>query len=619
MAKAMSRRRDRAIALITTMAALVVVTMLIGAFLATRQSLIALSRVSTEQQACRDTLRSLANFCRFRLEGNDRWGLVPGDAADSVEFRDRSEVVFRLTALTQAEAAAKPEFDGLLGLAFFEGTAPRAGVTVQLAVANNLDNKEANDAVGVAAKSCALRFRANRGANSERIEVVLRKAAFFDSTVAASGEIEILADNINFSSMDPLRNQIRSKSKIILPDTPDIKFSPHTDVQTPEKGTVWAQKEIQIGEVTSGSVRDDKLREAALITGGEFLPNAPTRYSVPELKKEDLDADESKPNQWLQPVVYEFKYDTVYYKDMDGNERSRKLHLLVISEPNPNELRSDQFVEFHFAKDALLEPLDLINPQPLDHVADPLTVYMEVGSMAEHKFGTPSEDGTLEIEGGTITMQAESRDRPRVQFNAEVNYRVKALGGVPGDLEIRSVGVEATSIEFKDNDPDPDFPQEGFISVERDLVVEGFVENCGRLLAGRDVQLMPRDVTVDKLEDTNDLAVFGGRDVNIVPLFNGDEAMRADSRRYFAFRGLVYAENNFSFRSSVFVPQGREELQFNRKLFVEGALVARRGEVYIQGNESVELKYNREFLDDLMEKSFEEDQAQLEELSWRPL
>lgn len=610
------RKRSRAIALITTMAALVVVAMLVGAFLATRQSLISLTRLSAEEQACRDTLRSLANFCRFRLEGRATWASTPGNPADSVEFRDGGgAVAFRLNALETAQAASKPEFEGLEGLAYFEGEAPRAGVRFAVAVSNNLDSEDAT--AGVAGKSCDFQMRAIRGTHSDSVRVVLRKASFFDSTVAASGNIHIDAQEVNFSSNDPLRNQIRSKSDILLPEKDDIAFTPDPEVQTPEKGSVWAQADITVGDNSDlGYLRD----VVSVETGGEFFPNASTRYSVPELKKADLDADGSKPVVWLRPVVYEFRYDDVHYLDTDGNARTRKLPLLMIAEPNLNENASDTPLEFHFNESALLEPLDPSNPQPLDHVAEPSSVYIEVGSTSTPTAVTPSADGTLSVQGALIRMPVEpGRDTPVVTFDAEYDYRVKAVAGLPGDLEIRSVNLAASAIRFKDNDPDPEKPQEGLISVERDLTVEGYLENCGKLLAGRDVRLMPRDVTVDNLEKTDDLAVFGGRDVTIVPLFNGDEAERQDVRRYFAFRGLVYAEHDFKFLSSVFTPEGGGEVQFNRQLFVEGALVARKGDVYVQGNESVELKYNREFLDDLMEKSFEGEQAQLEELSWRPL
>lgn len=616
MATLSRRKRPRAIALITTMAALVVVTMLVGAFLATRQSLISLTRVSAEEQACRDTLRSLTNFCRFRLEGQATWARTPGNPADSVEFRDGSgALAFRLTALETAQAMARPEFEGLEGLAYFEGEAPRAGVRFALAVTNNLESQD--PAGAVAGKSCDFQVRALRGTYSDSIQVVMRKASFFDSTVAASGNIHIDAQEVNFSSNDPLRNQIRSKSDILLPEKDDIMFTPDPEVQTPEKGTVWAQ-----GDITVGTSSDPNyLRNVVSVeTGGEFLPNASTRYSVPELRKEDLDADGSKPVVWLRPVVYEFSYEEVQYRDTDGNARTRKIPLLMIAEPNPDETASDTPLEFHFNEAALLEPLDPLNPQPLDHVADPASVTIAVGSTATPTEVTPSTDGTLDVDGAQIRMPVEpGRDTPSVTFDAEFDYRVKAIGGLPGDFEIRSVNLAASAIRFKDNDPDPEHPQEGLISVERDLTVEGYLENCGKLLAGRDVRLMPRDVTVDNLEQTDDLAVFGGRDVTIVPLFNGDEAERQDVRRYFAFRGLVYAERDFKFLSSVFTPEGGGEVRFDRKLFVEGALVARQGDVYVQGNESVELKYNREFLDDLMEKSFEGEQAQLEELSWRPL
>lgn len=612
------RKRTRAIALITTMAALVVVAMLVGAFLATRQSLISLTRVSAEQQACRDTLRSLANFCRFQLEGNTTWGATPGNPDDSKEYRDAAgQVVFKLTALTAAQASAKPDFAGLTGKAFFEGEAPRAGVRFAMVLSNNLENED--PAAGVAGKSCTLQVRALRGSNSDSIEVVMRKASFFDSTVAASGDIDIDAQEVNFSSNDPLRNQIRSKAQITLPKKEDIVFTPDPDMQTPEKGTVWAAGDITVGETTDA----DYLRDVVAIeTGGEFLPNAPTRYSVPQLKKSDLDSDGSKPIVVLRPVVYEFRYSEIHYLDTDGVEHTRSIPLLAIGQPSGDENSPDTFSEFHFAKDALLQPLDPLDPSPppLDHVPDPDSVTMEEGDPPSPTPVISSEDGTLPVEGATIKMPVEpGHDTPGVEFAAEYDYRVKSAAGSPADFKIRSVNVAAASVNFKDNDPDPEHPQEGLISADRDLIVEGYLGNCGKLLAGRDVRLMPRDVTVDNLEDADDLAVFGGRDVTIVPLFTGDEALRDDLTRYFVFRGLVYAEREFKFLSSVAAPEGNEQARFNRQLLVEGALVARRGNVYIQGKESVELKYNRKFLDDLMEKTFEGEQAQLEELSWRPL
>lgn len=609
-------RPDRAVALITTMAALVVVVMLVGAFLSTRQSYIALSRYSAEQQACRDTLRSLAEFCRFRLEGRESWGRTPGEAADAVVFRDAGgAVVFELRPLSTAEANSREEFQGMRGLAFFDGKAPRAGVSFQLSLSNNLHSETANEAAGVGAKSCRLEFRATRGAHAERVEVMLRRAAFFDSTVAASGEIEIDADKVNFSSSDPLRNQIRSKSDILLPDIPDIAFTPDPDVQTPEKGTVWAQGDIKI----AGNSSEERLRQAADDTGGEFLPNAPTRYSVPELKKADLDSDGSKPIRLLAPRCYYFVKERVFYLDTAGVEHERLIPSLRLVAPNVDP-GDGQVEEFYWFKDALFAPLASDDPteptRPLDHTPDPDTVYIRFGS-GQTKTGIMSEEREIEIPGGPeVEMPVGLYDPPKVLFDAEVDYRVRGEAGRVGDFKIASFASEAT-IDFVDHDPDPENPQEGFISVDRDLVVQGQMNNCGKLLAGRDVELLPRDVTVDKIEAGNNLAVYAGRNVMIRPLMSEEDSVREDARRYFVFRGLVYAGDDFDFRSSV-VRQGRT-YQFDRKLFVEGALVARRGDVFIQGNESVELKYNPKFLDDLLENSFDEDHAQLEELSWRPL
>jgi hypothetical protein len=294
----------------------------------------------------------------------------------------------------------------------------------------------------------------------------------------------------------------------------------------------------------------------------------------------------------------------------------------VVGTPDWDETRPDNFSEFHYVPEAFLEPLDPRNPAPLDHVADVSRgCYMEIGSMATQTYGIEEPDAKFDVPGGTVYVPA-ADEWPKVEFSAEVDYRVRTQGGLPGDFKVYSLDLSAAELSFKDNDPDPDNPQEGLLSCERDIYLEGYVSNCGRLLAARDVQLSPRDVTVDNLEDADDLAVFGGRDVKIVPLFHGDEAVRTDATRFFVFKGLVYAEHDFAFRSSV---QAADEFgnpftaEFNRKLFVEGALVARQGDVFIQGNESVELRYHREYLDDLMEKSFEGDTVQLEELSWRPI
>lgn len=593
----------RAIALLTTMASVVVIIMLVGAFLATRQSLIAMTRLSTEQQACQDALRSLAVFCRFQMEGQEHWGRVPGRPDDQVEFQQAGKTVFVLTPLSAPQAQGDPNFSGLPGRAYFAGKGSLPDITFQIGVSNNLEGKV--ESGGIPPKTCRLALRARLGETVETVEVTVRRAAFFDSTVAASGEIQIRSDSIRFSSSDPLRNQIRSQGEIRLPPIRDIEFVPHPDVQTPEKGTVWSKDEILIDDVFS----EDLLREAAEETGGEFLPKAPTRYSVPQLRKRDFEPDETtspKPILKLPPVAYRGSTVAISYQDETGKEWERKIPALLICEPDRDGV-TGQILEFHFSEAALLEPLE--PDEPLDHTPDPNTVVMKTGpAESDVMMGVPSESGTVGIEGGAATLPATSEQGLAFEFAAEQDYRVE------GSFQIWSVDLPPASVLFKDNDPDPEHPEEGLLSVDQDLVIEGYLSNCGRLLAGRDVSLIPVDVAIGDLEKTRNVAVLAGRDVLIHPLESG---YTNDSNRFFAFKGLVYAENNFSFLSSrnTITP----EKVTNRRLYVEGALVARRGEVQIYGSESVELKYNREYLDDLLERSFEDNMVQLEEISWRPL
>lgn len=593
----------RGVALITTLAGVVVVTMLVLAFLATQRGQHSLTALSLEKKACREAARSVAEFCRFQLEGQESWARPGSAAVEPVEFRDGTgDLLFSLSPLTREVALAKPEFANLSGEVYLEGSLPGDDVRFAATVTNNLARKSAHPLEPVGPQACLLKIRAWRGETLETVEVVLRKAAFFDSTIATTGDITIEADAIDFASADRLRNQVRSKSDVSLPPSSDIKFSPHPDSRNPEKGTVWAAGEIAVG----GNSSEAALLLAADATGGEFLAKAPTFYEVPQLRQRDIESRTAKPIAELAAGNYGFTEVKVTFKDTDGETHEQVLTVLgLYSEPGW------EMTEFHFCEaDLRLEAPDPpptpdpATPPPPGPAPDASTVVL--GTLS----GTPQPEHEFPLGGFTMTIG--SAGSGNFTLPAESDYRVA------GNLSLFGSNPEAPAVlSFVDNDPNPAMPEEGSLSVTMDLAVGCSLSNCGKLVAGRDIHLSPRDVTIDKLEEGNDLAIYAGRDVLIAPMFNGDEALRNDTRRLFVFRGIIYAERDFSFLSSTV--RGAERLdEYNRDLFIEGAVVARQGEVLIQGNEEVQLKYNREFLDDLLERSTESNQVHLEEMSSRP-
>ncbi len=580
-----TRRGTRAIALITTLAAMVVVMMLMGAFFSNWQSYISLNRYSAEKLACREALTSLADGCRFQLEGERRWGAEPGKESDAIELRNASgDIVLALRPLPEGEVSS--EFEGLTGISFFEGETAGSHVRIALSVVNNLDNELPLTSQNVGPKACRLQFMVKYGGYVERVEVTLRRAGFFDSTVLASKKIEIDADKVNFSSTDPLRNQIRSESEIYLPDTPNLKFTPADDAITVEKGTVWSKDDIYI----HGSSNADKLRRAAEDTGADFLPNAPSYYKIPELRKSDIDYETDKPITHLAAGHYGFREISVTYQDIRGNTYTREVKA-VLSYAATSGGAGD-LAKFHYLRTPLLDP-DADDPDPDGYQPDFSTVTYG-GLVGE---GEPSAEFQIDDFGCDLNAN-------QLSLPAGPDFRVG------GDL-----GISDGSLVFIDAAADPENPIEGYLSVDRDLSISGQIVNGGKIVAGRNVLLSPFDLRVDKLDEASDIAIYAGNDVIVQPPFS-DEG-RADARRYFVFKGLVYAGKDFKFLSSV-VRNGTV-YQFDRKLYIEGALVAKRGEVVIKGNESVELKYNRDFLDDLLENPLEKDVVQLEVLAWRPL
>jgi hypothetical protein len=609
--------RTRGVALITTLAGFVVVSMLVLAFLSAQRSQHTLTGLSLNQKACREGIRSVVDFCRFQLEGQAAWGrLAANELLEPVTIRDGTgTVLFDLRPLTESAALAKPEFAGLSGEAYFEGELPGDNVSFHAAITNNLSGKAAHATEPVGPKACLLKIRAARGQITETVEVLLRRAAFFDSSIATSGQIHIDADEIDFASADRLRNQIRSKSQILLPAYQDIKFTPHPAFQSSEKGTVWAAGDIFIARDCS----EPMLRLAADHTGGEFLANAPTHYEVPQLRRSDIDSNSSKPVMPLEPGSYLFTEFNVEFLDTAGVTHKQLLTVLAVYD-------GETVSSFHFCEKDLKieeEPTPTPAPPPLTPTPSPSGTPLPSPTPPPAPLPRPETVVSGEMAGivetdhefflGGFKMVLSNEGSGAFVLAAEYDYRVA------GSLTLGGTNANYPALlAFEDNAPDPDNPEEGSLSVSANLEVGASLLNCGKLVAGRNVLLAPRDVTIEKLEEGNDIAIYAGNDVTIAPMFSGGEAEENTSQRYFVFRGIVYAEQNFQFLSKAI--RGEEALEeYNRRLLLEGAVVARQGNVYIKGNEKVKVLYNREFLDDLLEKTVESDQVQVEEMSWRPL
>ena len=134
-------------------------------------------------------------------------------------------------------------------------------------------------------------------------------------------------------------------------------------------------------------------------------------------------------------------------------------------------------------------------------------------------------------------------------------------------------------------------------------------------MAENDVNLQPADIEV-KASVTEDVAIYGGHDVNIDPsLVKPSLDFAASSGRKLSFHGLVYAGNDFNFDTAtgLFRPDGTS-IDYDRDIEVIGSVVA-QGEMKMRGPQGALLTYNPEFLNDVMEKTVRGGSKRLEVIS----
>jgi hypothetical protein len=619
-------KRGPGFALISSIAAITLVLMLLGAFFMSHRGFVSLSRQSDDMKACRDTLLALSDYCFYRLEKDKGWTTTPFDTNPEVLLDNFERTVLTFELLTPEQYNARPELHSLEGLAHVVGTMPANGVQYHMAVSNYLNGPDATSSDGVVRKSCRVRIEARRGTASQKLEFFLKKSAFFDSTVFASEKIDIEADIVAFNSEDPVRNQIRSLHSIELPDETKLFFREGETNPPASKGTVWAQDPDAIpgdarGSITlGGDASPEKLLLAASVTQAEFFPNDVRNYDPPTLEKDDLNLIGEGTEIEVDPAVYNFSNVTITYTDTVTGELNKVGTIKALQRFQPvQEPANPDFpleqgespTDVYFLESALPE-----NADP-DSVVVPLPPFVPGDIPIPGAVPTAFSEDRVDIAGGpTVTFLLPPADapptavwQPKLSFPADQQLRIRGDG--PADFSVISTANVVPDIVFENSDGTAG---KGLIHADRDIVLQGRLGGSAQLIAGRDIAMIPNDVEV--LADVEgDLALFAGGSVNIAPLYTDNSSILSQGG-FFTFRGLVYAKKDFTFTGSV-QAFGGGYANYNRRLDIQGALVAREGSVSISGNSRTAIRYDPAYLDSFLEDDLLDNKVQLEELSWR--
>lgn len=600
--------KPRGFALVATIGAVTLALLLLSAFLQSNRSFFTMTRLDQDRQACHEALLSLSEYLRFKLEEERKWGKGGWSGREQVKLSE-TRVLFDLEKLDVGKEFAGGH--GLVGNRHLRGRGPEHDVDIHIAFSNNLDENtgqklEAYNAEGdsgpenVPAKTCFIRMSARKGGHSEQAELALLRTAFFDSTLAASEGIDIVvegysdsSDAVVFNSRDPVRNQIRSGKDIRLPHHSLLGFRINESDPPPNSGTIWSKEDVFL----NGSKKAEDILEAVESHNIEVVSQAKNHYNIPELTADDIElSDTEETPTSLTSMKYIFTQAEVFYEQPDGSTNQLQLRVLKEVDPTTNVVK-----RFHYNRNDV---------NAVDGTLQILPTIEEEGLVPSDLYGVPRGDDEFTVDDGKITVQMRGENyeedgeiqRGATEPRIVLPRTAKADG--PFKVEADDWNLVPT-ISFGDNE------KKGFLSADGDLALEGYLKGGGKIVSRTgSVRLFPNDVDVES-DQRLDLAVFAKDDVLIAPPQNEglfDESEYGSTEFY--FRGLIYAGRNFDFRTR----QG-----FNRRLTVEGAVVARNGRIRMESQAGARLIYNPKYLDDFLEKSVLERQVQVEELSWRPL
>lgn len=614
----MRSKKTRGIALIMVLMAVVLCMMMLGAFLQANRNYTQLYRRGQSQDQVDDTTRSLFEFARSSLENDKSWGTPRADDRSLAYGQDLSWTEHRRAAPTDVEGRVTGELAN--------------GLVCRMDVLNNLRTSTTVDGVG--GKCCRVKIALYE--NPQRLphtlllaepenfvsvggaQVTLRNASLYDSGIVASAGIDLHARKISLKSKDELSNQIRSNSHVWLPNLNsnnlDFAFLRPKDGGGFEeyeprgyKGTVWAKDDILLGDDADTDAA--KLAVASQATGGHFIPDAKTHYSIPQLTSDDFKVEGDVKH--LSSGQYTFLKHWVSWGPGDSDRA--QIPLLARMTTNPAGGIVWDECEFYYIRGdglpgaVLDENIKLLAYN--ESSGDPINGIHFRGQAAGEYFEIP------DAYGGTTGLRARLADRridvaPNTTIEVDGDFIVNSADRVTSDSWDRS--ETPVNLNFGVPELGDESWNRGSIKAKGNVVIEGFVQGKGNIISDKTVALQVNAVDVETDIDS-DLAVYAKENVAIGASDNSGGTGKV------SFKGLVYAEKNFLFMADA-------------DLEIEGALVARSGWVNLiagngQPNETtvdgitpthdLSVIYNPDFLDSLLRpQALERSKVQL--MAWRP-
>ncbi|MCA9797282.1 MAG: pilus assembly PilX N-terminal domain-containing protein, partial [Candidatus Eremiobacteraeota bacterium] len=274
----------RGIALIMTMVVMAVLVTLTAAFVGVNRSNSALTGNTVSREAAFKACQTGLDYAWSQLELDGGFGA--NGFPDPVVSWSYPSIDPKLRITRHGNTLAPDNLDEN----YLSGQVLASGDSFRISLYNNLNNRnlaEDTPLGDVPGRAVRLRIDGTSGRVQRRLDVVLRKSPYVDSSAVSSLDMTVaLSDGPNqwrLRSKDPYVNQVRSNTNIFGPSAIDDRLNFR---DPPRGGMALAKDDIVLGG-TSVKSSPTFLQNSQAAARGSFLVDAP-EIPVPDLERSNL-------------------------------------------------------------------------------------------------------------------------------------------------------------------------------------------------------------------------------------------------------------------------------------------------------------------------------------------
>jgi hypothetical protein len=536
--------------LVLVLVVMSLVVMMTGAFVMANQANFNSLNATERQREAILALESATEFCTYMLSRNQKWGAQP--------FSDDAEITPQRGGIEAHQVNGESRIRGkLVGDAV---NAHEPAFTVQIINCVDLPGGRDLGDIHVPNDKILLRIVGRSGTFESRADVMLRGEPVFDAALTANRNL-MLGDNVGnltVSSTDRMHNWLRSNGNISLGEIMDgsDKVSLEKQNAGDPAGVLWAKGDIRTRD--RGVLRGADIHDAGRKIGGTLAPNSRLHHDIYDLKVSDLKLPRPPDPARMPAGLYRI-FNAPFTVMVNGSPERRDVPALLVRPEN-----GGRPTVYYNTRDLPDQNVDLPSG---DYHSERVRDHVDLGS-------TPGGGPAMRYDFSAAKFTTRSNLPVHVNGNLSI---VSTVPGLHPDVRLNAEGEKS-----------------GVIKADGNINVMGAIEGGGALVSSGNISIKAR-------------ATLDAQDSEVV-LYGKNVSIWAGGKEKMQFKGLIYAQENFRVLggTQVYIDRdgndrnGRVEQENNaeplKHISLEGAVVAREGNIVIESTKNIEVKYNESFL-----------------------